>query len=126
MFSERFCRCSRFSVINRFASSARRRLRHLRIAIRVVDIEGGELLVVAVRQFDFDVLAHLLHQIVRALVLPFLGVEAERVNDAEKAGAAQDLLRNAVQLMLDVAVDVRDNIFSGTEGCSTRMSVPDR
>ena len=35
-----------------------------------------------------------------------LGVETESVNDPDKAGAAQDLLRNAVQLMLNVAVDV--------------------
>ena len=74
----------------------RGRLCHLRIAARVINVEGRELLIIAVRQFDLDVLAHLLHQIVRALVLPVLGVQTERVNDSKKAGAAQDLLRNAV------------------------------
>src|SRR5208282_4221389 len=86
-------------------------LRHLRIAIYIIYIEGGELPVVAARQFDLDVLAHVLDQIVRALVFSLLSVETERVNDAEKSGAAQDLLRDAVQLMLNVVIDVRDNIF---------------
>src|ERR1019366_8652540 len=47
----------------------------------------------------------------RALVLSLLGVETHTFNDADQAGAAQDLLRDAVQLMLNVAFDVRDNVF---------------
>ena len=63
---------------------ARRHLRHLRIAIRVINVEGGQLLVVAVRQFDFDILAHLVNQLVGILVLPIVGIETEGINDVDE------------------------------------------
>ena len=75
----------------------RRPLRHLRIAIRVIDIEGRKLPIIAVRKFDVDVLGHLRHQIVGALMmLPLFCVKTNRVDDLEQPGAAQDLLRDAV------------------------------
>ncbi len=69
-----------------------RLLRHLRIATRIINIERGKFLIVAVCQFDFDVLAHRLDHIVRALALALSSVETKTVNDSEKARAAQDLL----------------------------------
>jgi len=90
---------------------ARHQLCHLRVAILVIDIEGGELSILALRQFDVDVLAHRPYQFVGVLMLRVLGVETDIFNDAEKTGTAQDLLRNAVELMLNVDVDVRLNKF---------------
>src|ERR1700690_1704714 len=62
-------------------------------------------------QFDFNVLEHLFDQFVLVHVLSFLRVEAEAVNDPQQTGAAHDLLRDAVELMLDVGVDIRDHVF---------------
>ncbi len=42
-----------------------------------------------------------------------MGVETERIDDAEKAGATQDLLRDTVELTLNVVVDVRLYILFG-------------
>ncbi len=80
---------------------------HLWIAIHVVNIERGKLLVVTVGQLNFNVFAHDLNQIVRALVLVCMGIEAERVDNAKQTGATQDLLRDAIKLTLDVVIDIR-------------------
>src|ERR1035441_8003352 len=77
----------------------------------VINVKSGELPIIPVRKFDLNILAHFLHDIFVADALPLRGVKSQIVNDAKKAGAAQYLLTNAVQLMLNVGVDVRYHVL---------------
>ena len=90
---------------------AGRLLGHLRVVRRVIDIERRQLAVIRFDEFDLDVFAHLLDFLVGSQFPALLArIKMESVDDVQEAGAAEDLLCDAVQTALQVIVHVRDNV----------------
>ncbi len=100
----------------KFGQLFRRRLRHLGIAAVVINIECREFPVIPSHQLDLYIFSHPLDQIVVAHAFPVLGIQTEAVDDAQQPGAAQYLLRNAVQLLLNIGVDIRNYVLLGHRG----------
>ena len=62
-------------------------------------------------KLDLDVLAHLVDEPVRAETLPQLRVQMKLFDDPLQPRAAQDLLRHALQLFLQIDGDVGDHVL---------------
>ena len=106
------CRTSRFSLMNRFVSSLVTFWATYGIAGRIGDVKCCDLIARVTDQFDVDIFAHAVNLLIGRCLGVRAWVKIELVNDVQEPGAAENLLGNALQPILQVVVHVgRDIIF---------------